>query len=77
MATRVIVIDEVSEKMTDGDELCLQYAEYQYADGGSDNYFRFIRKDPNGHYKAQRGQAGFTDLSIIERLVKQMKKKRP
>lgn len=74
MATRVIKIEEVSEVMSDGDTLCFQYTEYQYDDGGSDNYYRFIRKSPEGNYKAQRGQAGIIDLNMAERLIKAMKK---
>ena len=77
MAARIVKIDEVSEKMTDGDTLCFQYAEYQYGDGGSDYYYRFIRKDSEGRYKSHRGQAGIPDTTIITRLMEDMEKIRP
>lgn len=78
MATRIIRTLEVSEqlKRSEGevDTLCLQQCIYQYDNGDSDEYFRFIRRGPDGKYKAQRGQAGIPDLYIIDRLVLMMKK---
>lgn len=76
MATRIVSTREVSEKL-EGDEidtLCLQKCIYQYPDGSTDEYFRFIRRGPDGKYRAQRGQAGIPDLLIIERLVLEMKR---
>jgi hypothetical protein len=73
--TRVIIIEEVSEKMQDGDWLCFQFAEYQYHDGGSEQKYRFIRKGgDDGKYKAQRAQVAIDNIGIIERLTKAMKK---
>jgi hypothetical protein len=77
MATRIVIIDEVAETLTtngEKDDICFQYCEYQYDDGGSDFYYRFIRKGPDGKYKAQRGQCGIPDLSITLRLVIKMMK---
>ena len=75
MATRIVIIEEVSETLsTNGekDDICFQYCEYQYDDGGSDFYYRFIRRGPDGKYKAQRGQCGIPDLNIALRLVIKM-----
>lgn len=56
--TRVTVHFEVTKDLADGEVLCLQKCTYNYDVGGTDDRFRFIRRDKTGKLKAQRGQAG-------------------
>lgn len=70
--TRITVLLEVTAKIPGGDTLCLQQALYNYGDGTKDVMFRFIRRDPNGNMKSQRGQAGIPNLAVITKLVTRM-----
>ena len=71
--TTVQTLREVSEKLNDGDTLCLQQVIYDYGDGtNGDPVFRFIRKDTQGRLKAQRGQAAIPSIPHAERLMKEM-----
>lgn len=73
--TKVSILKEVSQKLKDGDTLCLQQVVYNHSEGQHDDpCFRFIRRDSEGRMKSQRGQAAIPDLTILESLYKRMLK---
>ena len=69
--TSVVPIKEVSTKLSDDEELVFQLALYRYAGGGSNQYYRFMRRK-NGRLLAQRGQCGIPDLKLAMSLIKEM-----
>lgn len=69
--TSVVPIKEVSTQLSEDEELVFQRALYRYAGGGSDQYYRFMRRK-NGKLMAQRGQCGIPDLKIAQTLIKKM-----
>lgn len=69
--TSVVPIKEVSAKLSDDEELVFQLALYRYAGGGSNQYYRFMRRK-NGRLLAQRGQCGIPDLNVAMNLIKEM-----
>ena len=69
--TSVVPIKEVSTKLSDDEELVFQLALYRYAGGGSNQYYRFMRRK-NGRLLAQRGQCGIPNLHLAMSLIKEM-----
>lgn len=69
--TAVIPLTEVSIEVSDKEEIVLQKALYRYANGGSDIFYRFIRRE-DGKLKAQRGQCGIPNLESIRVLITEM-----
>lgn len=75
MSTRAVILKEVQRKLPDNDSLCLQQVIFTHSDGSNDlPSFRFIRRCDKGNMKAQRGQAAFISLDVIEELVNDMRK---
>ena len=70
--TRISIIDEVSIKLKE-ETLCLQYCIYDYGDNDRNKAYRFIRRDPEGRLKPQRGQAGIPNLELVDKLLKMMR----
>lgn len=79
MATRAVVLNEVSKKLKDGEVLCLQEVLYIHTaedknSSASLPCFRFIRRDELGRMKAQRGQAAIPNLKMIGVMTMEMNK---
>lgn len=70
MKTRVLVKDEVSEVIDNVNRVCFQKVVYQYAEGGTDDGFRFINRSvDSGNMKAQGGQCRLPTKQLITSLL--------
>lgn len=75
MSSRAIVLKEVKKKLGNEMSLCLQQVIFTHPNGENDPpSFRFIRRGKDGKMKADRGQATFEKLGLVNTLVKEMDK---
>jgi len=49
--------------------LCFQWCEYKYDDGGSEKGYRFIWRRPDGSLQAARGQARIPSFAEMNELI--------
>lgn len=70
-STRIQVVHQVrTQPNPSGHTLCFQWVRYPYADGGIDEGYRFIWRNPNGNMIAHRGQARIPSRKIEDALRK-------
>lgn len=74
MYARCEVLDEVKQKLDDGESLCFQKVTYHYSDGTSQTGYRFIRRSREGKMLPQRGQARIPDplqaMDLVHNMIR-------
>ena len=74
MQTRVEIIHEVPAPLPQGEwVLCFHWCRYWYADGTTEEGYRFMWRDEKGRLKPTRGRARIPSADELEDLIAQAK----
>jgi hypothetical protein len=74
MQTWVEIHNEVPKRRKRGSwELCFQNVTYHYADGTTDDGYRFIWRRPDNTLQPARGQARIPNAAALDKLIKEAK----